>query len=499
MKNDVTIIGGGVVGTAIARELSRYNLSIALVEREADIAFGGATKANTGIIHAGYDDLPGTLKAELCVRGNILWSKIARELNVPFNRVGSLVLALKEEDVRTLLDLKDRGEKNSVPSLEIIEDQEKLLSIEPNVNEKAVAALSAPTAGITSPYEAAIALAENARQNGVQVLLETEVEEIILGREAVKGVQTDKGLIEAKCVINSAGLFSDEVSAMAGINHFSITPIRGEYFIFDKILSGFVKHVLFPVPTPISKGIVVTHTVNGNLLIGPNANSIDDKMDLATTRCGLEEVFEGAIKLVPRLSSKRSMIITNFSGLRAETSTGDFIIEAYDEPRGFVNVAGIKSPGLTSAPAIAERVTNILIDIGFKLREKTSFNPHREPIHRSIDEIYSNSADGKGRLLAKDPKYGHIVCRCEHVSEGEVVEAIKRGATTIEGIKFRTRAGMGRCQGGFCKPRLIRILERELDIKVKDVTERGGLSVILPYEAKSLIKREGGLDSSKRC
>jgi len=489
MKSDVLIVGGGLMGTIIARELSRYRLRITLVEKTADIAFGGATKANTGIIHAGYDDQPRTLKARFCVQGNRLWPALARDLDVPFQRTGSLVVAFNEEEAHTLRALQARGETNGVPGLEIIEHRTKLRSMEPHLRHTAVAALHAPTAAITSPYEVAVALAENARQNGVRILLNTEVKKIVLKEGRVRGVHTHNGLLETDVLINAAGISSDVISALAGVNTFSITPVKGEYFIFDKRLRDVIHHVLFPVPTPISKGIVVTHTTSGNLLIGPNAHSVDDKTDLATTTPGLDEVFEGALKLVPQLSSKRSLIITHFAGLRSESSVGDFTVESYDEPHGFINVAGIKSPGLTSAPAIAKRVIHLVQEQGLELTPKATFDPNHRPIPRPIDDIVHPRLT---RLLTDDPRYGHMVCRCEHVSEGEIVEAIRRGATTLDGIKFRTRAGMGRCQGGFCTPHLLHILARELGIPVEDVTKRGGASKIAPYTTKSLLRGRGG-------
>jgi len=486
MRANVVIVGGGIIGTSIARELSRYDLSVILVDKEADIAFGGSTKANTGIIHAGYDDKPGTLKARLCIRGNSLWPRLASELDVPFERTGSLVVALGEDEVSTLVELKHRGEKNGVPGLEIIDNPKKLLDLECNLNEKAVAALYAPTAGVTSPYDMAIALAENAAQNGVQIMLETRVTRVVVERNSVKGVETGKGFIETEFAVNAAGLFSDEVSAMAGVDHFAITPRRGEYFVFDKALGNFVRHILFPIPARLGKGIVVTHTVDGNLLIGPNANDIEDRTDLATTRDGLEEVFTGALKLVPKLSSKRDMMISNYAGLRAESNVDDFIIAAYEEPRGFINVAGIKSPGLTSAPAIAEMVASLLSEAGLGLREKGHFNPSHRSIDRSIRELSIDKAEER---IAEDPKWGHVICRCEHVTEGEIVEAIKRGATTLDGIKFRTRAGMGRCQGGFCTSHLIRIISKELGVPVTEITKRGGHSEVLPHEVKTLLQK----------
>lgn len=486
MDSDVCIVGCGIIGTFIARELSRYKLKTVLVEKEADIAFGGSTKANTGIIHAGYDDIPGTLKAKLCCRGNSLWSQASYELGIPFKNIGSLVIAFNEDEIKSLLQLKERGLANSVPSLKMIDSRNELQKIEPNLNQKASAALFAPTAGITSPYEAAIALAENSVQNDMKILFDTEVIDLIIKKDTVKGVKTDQGDINVDYVINAAGLFSDKISNMAGIDDFIINPVKGEYFVFDKILNNYVKHVFFPVPSKVSKGIVVTQTVDGNLLIGPNANEIDDKTDLATSKLGLKEIIDGSLKLVPKLSDKRDLIINNFAGLRAESNTDDFIIKAYDEPRGFINVAGIKSPGLTSAPAIAELTVDLLRHYDLKMEEKENFNPYRRPLPRSIEMIQQKRIQ---KLLEKDSRFGHIVCRCEHVSEGEAVEAIKRGAKNLDGIKFRTRAGMGRCQGGFCTPHLIKILSRELDVKVEEVTKRGDSSKILPYKTKHFLSR----------
>lgn len=495
MKTNVTIIGGGIVGTAIARELSRYDANILLVEKEPDIAFGGSTKANTGIIHAGYHDDPRTLMAKLCPPGNALWSKLAYELDVPFKRAGSFVVALKEEDLHVLKELKRRGIRNKVPDLEIIEEYDRLCEMEPNLNREAMAVLYAPTAGITCPYEMAIALAENATRNGVKILLGTEATGITVEKGGVKGVRTNKGNIETDYVINAAGLWADDISAVAGIGHFTITPRKGEYLIFDKELSGFVNHVLFLVPTPISKGIAVTPTVDGNLVVGPNACDIEDKTDLTTTSAGLKEILGSALNLVPKLSLKKDTIIANYAGLRAESNTGDFIIELYDEVMDFINVAGVKSPGLTSAPAIAEMVVNLLQKAGLELKEKEAFNPYRKSIDRSIRELFFGKAE---KLIARDASYGHVICRCEHVTEGEVVEAVRRGAATLDGIKYRTRAGMGRCQGGFCGPHVIKILARELGIPAEDVTKRGGDSQLLPCRVKELLLR-GELVESERC
>jgi glycerol-3-phosphate dehydrogenase len=488
MKADMVIVGAGIVGSTIARELSRYDLNIIVVEKNSDVAFGSPTKANTGIIHAGYDDKPGTVRAKLCSKGNALWHKIAPEVGAPFKEIGSFVVALKEEDMSVLKDLKERGEKNGVPDLEIIEDRGELLKMEPNLNREAIAALYAPTAAIASPYELAIAMAENAMENGVKILLGTKVTGVMVKKGELRSVQTSKGRINTNYVVNAAGLQADEVSAMAGIDRFTIHPRKGEYCVFDKELNGFVQQILFPVPTPISKGIVVTPTVDDNILIGPNAQDTEDKNDSSTTLRGLDEVFSGALSLIPKLTEKKNILIANFCGLRPESDTKDFILESYDEVRGFINSAGMKSPGLTAAPAVAQTVTDLLRKSGLELREKESFNAFRKPIDRSVRKL---AIERVKWLIARDPTWGHVVCRCEHVTEGEILEAIRRGATTLDGIKFRTRAGMGRCQGGFCTPHIIKILVGELGISFQDVTKRGGNSRLLLYKTKELLLRAG--------
>jgi len=486
VKTTILIIGGGITGTAIARELSKYKVNVTLIEKEKDIAFGGPTKANTAIIHAGYDDKPGTMAAKLCKKGNALWRRLSSELSIPFERIGSLVIALNDDEVSVLYELMKRGKINGVQGLRIIKGRE-LFETEPNLNKKAVAGLYAPSAGVISPYEAAMALAENASMNGVSILLETEATGIIIKDGEVKAVQTSRGMIHTRYIINAAGLFANEISAMAGIDEFKIIPRKGEYLVYDKDLKGLVNHVLFPVPSPISKGITVTPTVDGNLIAGPTAHDVEDKRDTSTTFEGLEEVLRGACKLVPCLSARRDAIISSFSGLRPQPSTGDFIIKSYEEPSGFINVSGIKSPGLTSAPAIAEMVVDMLRAEGLRLEIKSNFKPHRRPIEHPFRDFDPAKADA---LIVQDPSYGHVVCRCEHVTEGEIIEAINRGATTLDGVKYRTRAGMGRCQGGFCTPHILKILARELGVPIEDVTKKGGKSNVLLYRAKQLLRGE---------
>lgn len=485
MKADVVIIGAGITGSTIARELSRYNLGITVVEKNSDVAFGSPTKANSGIIHAGYDDKPGTKKAMLCSKGNALWHKIAPEVGAPFKEIGSLVVAFKEEEVAVLKELKERGKKNMVPGLKIIDDREELLKKEPNLSHEAIAALYAPTAGITSPYELAMAMAENAKANQVKFLLDTKVTDLVFKESELKEVQTNKGRIETSYVINAAGLQADDISKMAGIDKFTIAPKKGEYYLFDNSLAGFVRQTLFPAPTDLGKGILVTSTVDDHILIGPNSTEVESKDDSATTSRGLSEVFSGALRLVPGLVDKKTQIIANFCGLRPESNVDDFIIESYDDVKGFINAAGIKSPGITSAPAIAQSVIYLLGNAGLELRQKDKFSPSRIAIDRAVRNFALKRVN---QLISSDPKYGHVVCRCEHVTEGEIVEAIRHGATTLDGVKFRTRAGMGRCQSGFCTSHIIKILSKELGIPAESVTKRGKGTEILLCKTKQLLQ-----------
>ena len=510
---DLAIVGAGITGTAIARELSQYNLRVVLIEKEADVSFG-TTKGNSAIVHAGFDDQPGTLKGKLCREGNALYERLCQEIEVPFKRIGSLVVATRKSDYPILKELLARGRANNVPGLEIW-DKETLRKEEPNLTSSAFAALFAPTAGIVSPHELTIALMENARDNGVEVRLETEVVEIRIHgpRPTVHSpwsivhspqstvhspqstvhspqskfkiqnskfkIQTSRGMIESKFVVNAAGLYADKISRMVGIGGFKITPAKGEYLLGDKEVGNLVNHVVFPTPTPTSKGIVVVPTVDGNLILGPNEKGLKDKSNLSTTKEGQEEVFRGAQKLVPRVSLRD--VITSFAGLRARAGD-DFIISAYPEVKGFINVAGIKSPGLSAAPAIAKYVVRILQEEGLSLKKKKEFNPLRKKIIK-FSEV---SFEERVKLIKRDSDYGLIVCRCEKVSLAEVKEAIRRGARTLDGIKYRVRCGMGRCQGGFCGPRIIMILAKELGISPKEITKKGKDSKVLLSKTKEL-------------
>ncbi|MCG0275404.1 MAG: NAD(P)/FAD-dependent oxidoreductase [Thermosediminibacteraceae bacterium] len=486
---DVVIIGGGVVGCMIARELSRYQLKTVLLEKEDDVA-SGTSKANSAIVHAGYDPKPGTLKAKLNVRGNPLFDKICSELDVPFKRIGSLVVSLTEEEDRVLEELLERGKKNGVPGLKII-NREELLKMEPNVNKKARAALYAPTAGIICPYELTIALAENACQNGVEIKLNSKVVGIKVVNNGELAVMTPTETIHTRYVINAAGLYADEISKMAGAEEYRITPRKGEYLLFDKRFGNIVNRIIFPTPSKISKGILVCPTVDGNFFIGPNSNDVTEKDDVAVTPEGIEEIIKGAQKLVPELPLNH--VITSFAGLRAVSDTDDFIIGASKKVRGFINVGGIQSPGLSAAPAIAEMVLEILKEEGLSLKEKRDYNPERPRVYK----FRQMNNEERRELIRKNPAYGRVICRCETVTEGEIIDAIRRpvGARSLDAVKRRTRAGMGRCQGGFCSPRVIEILSRELGISPLEITKCGCGSEILKGRTKEFIETGGVVDA----
>lgn len=468
-KADVVIVGGGIVGAATARELAKYNLDVYLLEKHPDLAMG-TTKANSAILHAGFDAPPGSLKALLNVRGNELFRQMQAELGLELKLTGSLVVAASQTEMDAIGELYQRGEENGVPGLQIL-SREQVLAMEPNLTDKTLGALYAPTGGIMSPFGAALALAENAARNGVKILRDCPVTAIEVKDGKVAGVHTPQGYIAADYVVNAAGIASDEVSRLAGDDSFKITPRKGEYLLFDKKASGLVKTVIFPTPTKVSKGILVSPTFHGNMFVGPNALDSRGADDTDTTSAGLAEIISGAERLVPGIPVTAS--ITQFAGLRAVADSGDFIIGPSPVVSGLVHAAGIQSPGLTAAPAIAERVAATLRDLGLELKPKRQFNPVNPP-RMVFSEL---PAAAKQALIQKNPLYGRVVCRCETITEGEIVAAIHSvcGARTVDGVKRRTRAGMGRCQGGFCGPRVTAILARELAIPVtavrKDTTE----------------------------
>lgn len=474
---DITVIGAGITGTFIARELSKYQLKVLLVDKENDIA-NGTTKANSAIVHAGYDAAEGTLKAKFNVRGNEMYEKVCKELHVPFKRIGSLVIAFNEKEMETVRELYERGIENGVPQMEIL-DKEKALKLEGNLNEAVVGALHAKTAGIVGPWELAIALAENAIENGVELLLNSPVTDIKKLEDGYS-IKAGERNIKSKIVINCAGLHSDDINNMVNSEKFDILPNRGEYNLFDKSVGNMVNTVVFRCPSEVGKGVVIMPTVHGNLLIGPTSEYVNSKTSFATTLEGLTFVNEHSQHTLKKISLKN--VITSFTGLRAKTKTKDFIIEESKESLGFFNVAGIDSPGLTSAPAIAEYVVELVKSRVDNMETKEDFNPYRRPnIH-----FMELSDLEKAKLIEKDPRYGRIICRCEQITEGEIVDVINRkaGATTLDGVKRRARPGAGRCQGGFCAPRVMEIISRELEIDITEVVKDSQASYILTGETK---------------
>ncbi len=490
MIYDAAIIGAGIIGSSIARELSRYRLKVCVIEKESDLSCG-ASKANSGIIHAGYDPEPGTLMARFNVQGNPLFSGLAEELHFDFNRIGSLVIGFDETDLRMLHTLKERGEKNGVQGLRILSGDEAR-AMEGRLNREVTAALFAPSAGIISPYQAAWSLAENAAQNGVRFFLNSAVRGIACEQaEALRVfvITTGRGGIRARFVINAAGLFADEISRMAGARDFTIIPRRGEYTLLDSSARGLTGHVVFQTPGVLGKGVLVTPTVDGNILIGPSADDREDKQYTGTTRAGQDFVIQQGERSFPGIP--RRTIINSFAGIRAIAyrpagePVRDFIIEEDSAVRGFINVAGISSPGLTAAPAIALHVVHLLEDAGLAL----SPNPDFIPEHKGIESFKNASPERKARLIEENPLYGRVICRCEMITEAEILQAVRGviGAEDLDGVKRRTRGGMGRCQGGFCSPRITEIISRERAIPMINVTKNGGSSFIL----NSRIRRGG--------
>ena len=464
MRYDVVIVGGGVVGCAVARELSRFNLRVALVDKECEVGFG-TSKSNSGIVHAGHHAPEGTLKGSLVVEGSQAFPKLAEELGFGFRRIGELVVARGKDEIPVLHELLEHGNRKGVQGLELW-DRDRLRRAEPNLSLDLVAALHAPTAGVINPYEYCFNLTECARRNGVELFVESPVDRIEV-RDGFLTLRTPSRLLHARYVINAAGVFADEVARLVGLDDFTIRPRKGEEYMLDKRMKGVVRRLIFPVPTEKSKGTLVIPTFDGTIMVGPTATDVDSKSDLSTSDDGAAAVFDFVRTLLPSINPRDT--IAEFAGLRAVSSTNDFIIGPTSVP-GFINVAGIQSPGLTATPAIARMVREILVNEGLVLHEKGEWDPYVPPIPR----FSHMTTEEKLARAEADPRWAHIVCRCEEVTEAEVAEAIDRGARTLDGLKFRVRAGMGRCQGGFCVFRSMRMLSEELGVPLDEVTKRGG-------------------------
>ncbi len=459
---DVVVVGAGIVGAAIAHELSRYELAVTLIDREAEAGFG-TSKANSGIIHGGHHTDLETLKGRLEWSGNQLWDSLCEELGFGFARVGELTVALTETDLPSLDRLVENAEEKDIGGVELW-SRDQICAAEPQVTKGVIAGVFSPHTAVVNPYEAVFGLVEAAVANGVHLRTNCPVTDLHHDGDSW-AITTPTGTLGCRFVVNAAGLGAAAIAHMAGVDGFEIRGRKGEEYLLDKRLRHLVRHVIYPCPTPVSKGTLVIPTYDGTIMVGPTADEVDDPDDVATTTAGESKVFEGARQLVPSLSERD--IIAQFAGTRATIEGDDFLIGPTEAP-GFYNVAGIQSPGLTAAPAIARYLADLLQRDGLEMRQKPLLNRIERPVH-----FASLSTDAQQTLADTDERYRRIVCRCEFVTEGEVCDAIERGSTTVDGLKFRTRAGMGRCQGGFCASRCIELLSTELGIKMSDVTKRG--------------------------
>ena len=470
MTYDVAVVGAGVIGGMLCRELSKYRLSVALLEKENDVAMG-ASRANSGIVHGGYDPVPGTLKAKLNSEGVELLFEAAAELNVPIVRNGSMVCAFSAEEEPLIHELYEQGQQNQIPGLKILSGDEAR-NIEPNLSAAVTKVLHVTNAGIVCPYDLTISAIGNAMDNGVELYRNFKVNSIVKENGLFTVTAENGNQIQTKYLVNCAGGYSDEIARLAGDDFFTVIPRAGEYMLLDKAEGCRVSHTLFQCPTVEGKGILVSPTADGNLLVGPTAKVVATPDSDDTTLAGLAEVERLAAKSVPTVNFRQ--VITSFSGVRASTKGGEFILKASENVPGLVHAGGIDSPGLTCCVSIAKYLTNILQNIGLALNEKGNWNGKREDAHA----FRKMSDEEKNEYIQKNPSYGKIVCRCETVTEGEILHAIRSNppAWDIDGVKRRTRSGMGRCQGGFCGPYVMELIAQERNIPMEQVTKFGGNS-----------------------
>lgn len=471
---DVAIIGAGVCGANIARVLSSYELDVALLDKEADVSFG-VSKANSGIVHGGFHHDRKYLKSRLEIRGALMFDRLKSELGFPFERCGIVVVALHEDEMRSVEQLYNRGVENGVIGIEMC-SRERMLELENTLSQDALGGLYAPGGGIVEPYLFVFSLVESAKKNGLQLFTDWRADAAELrgeGQERHWLVHAADGRsLRARYVVNCAGLYADQVSKAFGAEDYCIRGRKGEYYLLDKLAKSKPSRVVFPVPTSVSKGMLVVPTVEGTVLIGPTARDVEDKDDASTDRSDLETILRSARSLLPEISEND--VITSFSGIRP-TLGEDYYIDASAKVPAFIQVAGIQSPGLTASPAIGEYVKDLLKRAGLKLVEKSDWDPYIEVQPRARDL----TAFELDRLIAQDPAYGEIVCRCERVTEAEIVAAIKSGHTSLDGIKYFTRAQMGRCQGGFCTSKIMKILMRETGMSWAEISKHGRESTVL--------------------
>ena len=473
MKTDVVIIGAGAVGCAIARELSRYQLDVTVVDKNEDIG-GDASKSNSAIIHTGYDASPGTLESQLVVAANPMYDQISRDLDVPFKRIGAILPAITDEQYEKLPEIKHKAFMNRVYDVQYL-TKEELLAMEPELNPEVKGGLYIPRESIIDPFILVQAYAENACENGVRFLLNTKVTDIRTEDGAVKEVVTTGGNIETRYVINAAALYCDEIAAMVGKADYKVVARRGQFFILDKNTSCKVRQIVLPIPTKITKGKLMCPTIHGNMLVGPTAEDLDNKTDKSVTREGLDSITADVKRLIPNVNVRDS--ITQYSGLRPNRNPEGLHVDTWDDLKGYINLSGVRSTGLTLSAAMGVYVANLMRDLG----EPMIFREDYKKTRKGIVRFHELSREEQDALVKENPAYGRVICRCETVTEGEILDAIHRplGARSMDAVKRRVRAGMGRCQGGFCGPKVIEILARELNIPVEKVTKNNSGSYMV--------------------
>ncbi len=465
LKTDVVIIGAGAVGCAIARELSKYRIDVVVIDKNEDVG-GDASKSNSAIIHTGYDAPPGTLESQLVVAANPMYPELTKDLDVPFEQIGAILPAVNDEQFESLPAIKEKAFKNRVYDVEYL-SKEQLLEMEPNLNPDVKGGLYIPRESIIDPFIYVQALAENAHENGVRFLLNTKATGITTEDHSIKSVETTAGLIETKYIVNAAALYSDEIAAMVGKADYRMVARRGQFYILDKNTDCKVSRIILPIPTKITKGKLMCPTIHGNMLVGPTAEDLEDKVDKSTTAEGLESILNDVRRLVPDVRVKDS--IAQYSGLRPNRDPEGLHADMYDDLKGYVNLSGIRSTGLTLSAAIGKYIVEMMKEHGFSAEFKESFVKTR----KGIVKFSELSPEARERVIAENPLYGNVICRCETVTEGEIVDAIRRplGAKSVDAVKRRVRAGTGRCQGGFCGPKVIEILARELGIPIEAVNK----------------------------
>ncbi len=478
LKTDVLVIGAGAVGAAITRELTKYNVNVICVDKREDVG-GDASKSNSAIIHTGYDATPGSLESELVVAANPRYEKLCLDLDVPFKKVGAILPAINDEQFAKLPSIKEKAMKNKVYDVEYL-SKEQLLEMEPNLNPEVKGGLYIPRESIIDPFLYVIALAENAVANGATFMLNTEVTGIKMEDGKVVGAETTNGYIEAKYIINAAGLFCDEIAAMVGKNDYYVNPRKGQFYILDKNTQCKVNHIVLPIPTKLTKGKLMCPTIHGNMLVGPTAEDLTDKFDKSTTAEGLSSISDDVKRLIPNVRLQDT--ITQYSGLRPNRNPEGLHIDTYEDVKNYINLSGVRSTGLTNSISIGSYVVSLLKEMGFEMVWKENFISKRNGIPR----FHELSREEQDALIKKNPLYGKIVCRCETITEGEIVDAIHAPipARSVDAIKRRLRAGMGRCQGGFCGPKVLEILARELNCSTKDICKNNKKSYMICGKVK---------------